>query len=409
MLAGREHRRNSDSWRDIVRERPGDSRIWVGVLGRDRCGREELPQSDQAERVLHTEGHHDGYGLRWPRNRDGGHRHRKWKSPALEITLFFLVLGALVSCSNGRAPDFEFADANREFIHGKLEKSQQDAHRGYQRFRERPEWAWKFRVLEARAALWRGMHPDVLRILDTPAPSDQPNILISEISLLGIANAYIHNFPEAERLLLQATELCAQQFGASCGELLQARGLLASQQGNSSSAADLYQQALVSARSHGDLFLESSALLNLAAESLALGHFDEAIDYSQASLRIAEILHARVLELANQANIGWAKYRLGDSDGALPLFLDAEKLAAELGDDSDQENELTNLGYIYMDEGKLDQANHSFSEALDLAKKNNLKEHVYNALRVLARLSLRRADLVGASEFASQALELARE
>ena len=320
-----------------------------------------------------------------------------------------MVLGALVSCSNGRAPDFEFADANREFIHGNLEKSQQDAHRGYQRFRERPEWAWKFRVLEARAALWRGMHPDVLRILDTPAPSDQPNILISEISLLGIANAYIHNFPEAERLLLQATELCAQQFGASCGELLQARGLLASQQGNSSSAADLYQQALVSARSHGDLFLESSALLNLAAESLPLGHFDEAIDYSQASLRIAEILHARVLELANQANIGWAKYRLGDSDGALPLFLDAEKLAAELGDDSDQENELTNLGYIYMDEGKLDQANHSFSEALDLAKKNNLKEHVYNALRVLARLSLRRADLVGASEFASQALELARE
>jgi CHAT domain-containing protein len=319
------------------------------------------------------------------------------------------VVGALLSCSRGRAPDSELADANREFSQGDLERSQQDAQRGYQRFRTQPEWAWKFRVLEARAALWRGMHPDVLRILDTPGPSDQPDILISQLSLRGVATAYIHNFPEAERLLNQATELCAQQAAAGCGELLQSRGLLASQQGKSSSAENFYQQALAFARSHQDSFLESSALLNLAAESLPQGHFDEAIDYSETSLRIAKIEHARVLELANQANIGWAKYRLGDADGALSLFLDAEKLAAELGDVSDQENELTNLGYIYMDEGKLDQANQSFREALDLAKNNNLKEHVYNALRVLARLSLRRGDLEKASEFADQALDLARE
>jgi len=318
-------------------------------------------------------------------------------------------VGALLSCSRGRAPDSDLAKANSEFLQGDLEKSQQDAQRGYQRYRRQPEWAWKFRVLEARAALWRGMHPDVLRILDTAVPSVQSEILISQLSLRGIANAYTHNFPEAERLLNEATQLCADQRSASCGELVQGRGLLASQQGESATAEDFYQQALAFGRSHQDSFLESSALLNLAAEALAESHFDEAIDYSEASLRIAQIEHARVLELANQANIGWAEYRLGDSDRALVVFLDAEKLAAELGDVSDQENELTDLGYIYMDEGKLNQANESFRKALDLAKKNDLKEHVYNALRVLARLSLRRGDLEKASDFADQAFDLARE
>ncbi len=254
------------------------------------------------------------------------------------------------------------------------------------------------------------MYPDALRILDpNDSPSKQPQTLIAQLSLRGIANAHIHNFPEAEHLLSQGTELCAQQAGESCGELLQARGLLASQQGKSASAADLYQQALAFARSHQDSYLESSALLNLAAESLSQGHFDEAIDFSEASLHVAEILHARVVELVDQANIGWAKYRLGDSEGAMAIFLEAEKLAAELGNVSVRENELTNLGYIYMDQGKLDQAEQSFRDALALAQGNSTKEFVYNALRVLARLSLRRGELEKASEFADQALGLARE
>src|SRR5215467_13396296 len=186
MLAGREHRRNSDSWRDIVRERPGDSRIWVGVLGRDRCGREELPQSDQAERVLHTEGDHDGYGLRWPRNRDGGHRHRKW--PAQALTLAFLVLsfGALPSCQQGSAsPEAQFSKANLSFVHGNLQQSQEEAASGVGRFgQSNPDWASRFRILEARAVLWRGMYPDALRILDSSgSPSKQSETLIAELSL----------------------------------------------------------------------------------------------------------------------------------------------------------------------------------------------------------------------------------
>lgn len=318
-------------------------------------------------------------------------------------------MGALLSCSHSGALDADFADANREFIQGDLEKSQQDAKLGQQRFRGQPERAWKFRILEGRAAAWRGMYPDVLKILETPGPSNQPDLLISYLSLRAVASAYTHNFPESERLLTQATELCTAQAAASCGELLQSRGLLASQQGRSDSAEDFYQQALAFAHLHQDSFLESSALLNLGAESLSQGHFDEAIDYSEASLRIAQVEHARVVELVDQANIGWAHYRLGDSDGALAVFLEAEKLAAALGDVSDQENELTDLGYIYMDEGKLDQANRSFRDALGLAERISNKEHVYNAFRVLARLSLQRGDLEKASEFADQALKLARE
>jgi len=89
--------------------------------------------------------------------------------------------------------------------------------------------------------------------------------------------------------------------------------------------------------------------------------------------------------------------------------LESEKLASQLGDVRDQENELTNIGYIYMDHRRFALAAQSFQQALGLARGINAKEDVYNALRVLARLSLQTGDLANASQYAQGAVEIARE
>lgn len=318
---------------------------------------------------------------------------------------------ALLSCTQNTSAETEFARVNLSFIHGYLQQSQLDAAQDVERFRNsQPEWSRKFRVLEARIALWRGLYPDALKILESGgSPTNQADTHIAELSLRGVANAYIHNFSDAESLLGQAVNLCEIQTSPSCGELLQARGLLASQEKKSSLAASLYQEALRFAQAHHENFLESSALLNLGAEFLSQNHLDEAIDFSESSQRAAAAENARVVELAAQANIGWARYRLGDSEGALAIFLQAEKESRELGDISDQENELTDLGYIYMDQGRLSEAKQSFSEALNIARGITFKEDIYNALRVLARLSVELNDINRASEFAEQALDIARE
>ena len=315
-----------------------------------------------------------------------------------------------MSCSRD-SPQAAFDHAYQTLLHGDLKQAQDEAHGECQRFQgSNPEWAWKFRTLEARAEIQRGLYEDALKLLkSTPLPSNQPDLVIPILTLVGEADANTHDFPEAERSLNDAAALCDTSASASCGYVLKARGLLATELNQWESAERLFELSLAFARSHGDALLESYALLNLGYESLAEGRFDEAVDRAEAAYQTAKAVGARRLELIDQINMSWSYYMLGDSDKALELSLESEKLAAQLGDVRDQENELTNIGYIYMDHHRFALAAQSFQQALGLARGINAKEDVYNALRVLARLSLQTDDLANASQYAEGAVEIARE
>ncbi len=325
------------------------------------------------------------------------------------VGTFFLLLVFLFGCSRNGDPQAVYDHAYKALLHGDLTKAQDEAHRGYLRFSSNPEWAWKFRAVEARAVLQQGHYPEALEILKSaPSPSD-PDLAIPMLALEGEAYAKTHNFPESERVLDDATPLCASSPSATCGYVLKARGLLATERSESSSAEDFFERTLAFARSHDDALLECHALVSLGYVSLAEWRFDEAIDRSEAAFRIAKGLGARRLELITQINIAWAHYKLGDSERALQLSTESVKLAAQLGDVRDQENLLTNIGYIYMDASKFDLAVQSFQQALGLAREINAKEDVYNALRALARLALQTGDLASARQYAHQALEMARQ
>ena len=290
-------------------------------------------------------------------------------------------------------------------------QSQGEAERGAKEFQATsPQWASRFRILQARAALWQGLYGDVLRILDsrTGSPTED-QFAIPTLAILGEAHAYRHEFSRADDNLTQATKLCSTTPIVSCGDVLQARAFLESERGNSTSAEQLYERSLSFARSHGDRFVESNALLNLSAESLAQWRFDEAIDRSEAAIEAAHAIGAKVVESVAKGNLGWAHYKLGDLENALSLFLEAKELATQVHSLSNVENELTNLGYVYMDKRQFDLAEESFSRALTLARNINAKEDTYNALRVLARFSLQTGDYQKANEYAQQALLLAQE
>ena len=258
----------------------------------------------------------------------------------------------MISCIDRRdSPQITFDRAEKALRHGQVNQCQDQAAQAYREYRSsNPAWAWKFLILEAQAALERGLNEDVLKLLKSkPLPSDQPDVAIPALMLAGVANVNEHNFREAERSLAQAAKLCDASVLVICGYVLQARGLLASEQSDSPSAESFYELSLSFALAHRDSFLESNSLLNLGAESLAQGRYDEAIDRSEAAYQVAKAADAGILELDTQGNIGWAYYKLGDADRALERFLDAEKRAAELGDVADQGVWLTNAGYVYLD------------------------------------------------------------
>jgi tetratricopeptide (TPR) repeat protein len=320
-------------------------------------------------------------------------------------------MACLLSCGrHGESARLAFENANRAFIRGELQQSKDEAKRRREEFRNSSQqWAWKFRILEAKAALWQGLFENALALFKSEPLPSEPDLAIPTLTILGVANVHIQQFPSAERALNEAMRLCSIYTDSACGEVLQARGLLASEKGDSASAEKLFDLSVTFARAHHDAFLESTALLNLGAESLAQGHFDEALDRSEAAYRAARTVDARIVELVTQGNIGWASYRMGDSEKALQLFLEAERRASELGDLVDQGVWLTNAGYVYMDARNVTLAERSFLLALTIEQQVNRKEYIYHALRALARLALETSDLVNASQYAQQALEKARE
>ena len=98
-----------------------------------------------------------------------------------------------------------------------------------------------------------------------------------------------------------------------------------------------------------------------AYASLAQGRFDEAIGWSDAGHQLAKSVDARRLELITRANIAWAYYKLGDSEKALASLTESKELASQLGDVWTEQNELTNIGYVYMDERSMTSPNnHSY-------------------------------------------------
>jgi len=319
---------------------------------------------------------------------------------------------SLPSCGRRHLdPQATYDQAYKILLQGNLIQAEGEAHEQCERYRaSSAEWAWRFRILEARAILQRGRYEEALALLSSfPLPVDQPDLVVSILTLEGEANIFMHRFQKAQRLLDDAAGLCAKSVLHYCGYAFKAQGLLAGEQGQWDSAEQSLELALAFAQVHGDAALESNARVSLGNVSLAREHYDEAIDRSEAAYLVASSVDARRFKFIARANIGWAYYRLGDFEKALELLTQSEQLASQLGDTWTQGNQLTNIGYIYMDERQFDSAAASFQKALALAKAADAKAFAYNALRALARLSLQAGDLASADKYVQQALDIARQ
>jgi CHAT domain-containing protein len=177
--------------------------------------------------------------------------------------------------------------------------------------------------------------------------------------------------------------------------------------GHFESAQRLFDQTLIAARARGNRFLEATALLNLSWSALQQEHFDEALDWSDKAYRLSTDIDAGYIAQTALGDLGWNYYRLGDSEKALGLFLDARKRANKIGAIADEVAWLTNAGYVYLDAHDYTAAEQSYNQALDLAQKINSKGDVINALMSLALVSERTGKLEQARDYADRTIALA--
>jgi len=276
------------------------------------------------------------------------------------------------------------------FLRGHLAASQEFAAEWAKRYRTvSPDWSTKFRILQAESAAWRGMNQEVLRVLAPDLPSSvDKNDRVRRWSLLAAADIHLRRNSEAAQNLAAADALCASWEHPVCGHVLDAHATMEAERGQNAAAYRFYMQELTVARKFKDQFGEATALMNLAGTCLPEERFDEAIDWMNASNKVAEPLDAEDILLFNTGNLGWAFYSLGDRERAFTLFQDAERRAAALGDTQGTILWLTTTGYVLQDSGDWARAEDSYRRALTLAEQIDSSSDIINSLESLAHISI---------------------
>src|SRR4029077_19687382 len=220
MLTDRKHRHQGhpDSWTGNRGEPARHSEFRRRCPGRDRggCREDQAEQRIQAtgarakgsvkqrklplEQLLPIEDAEHGIGLRWSwfHQREHGQVQRQHLSVALSAA--FLIFTCGLGCARRANPQVAFEHAYKTFLHGDPKRSQGEAHEECQRFRDsNPEWSWKFRILEAKSLLLRGMSRESLALLKSVSPPPgAPESIIEILVIEGTAYGRLHSFAEAD-------------------------------------------------------------------------------------------------------------------------------------------------------------------------------------------------------------------
>jgi len=290
------------------------------------------------------------------------------------------------------------------FQHGRLADSQREAEQGYEEFQlSNPEWASKFQLLEAESMLFRGAYAEALRVLaGCHLPGNDPESRIRKLSIEAVALIRQQQVPTADLRLTQAEGLCRAQDYLSCGDVLQARAILAGKRGELALARKYFVDTYSFAQAHHDKYLAANAALNLGWAAIQANRYDEAVDWSRSAYQAGIDIGDEDLSQLASGNLGWAYYQLGDGERALQLFLGAQKIAAKLGDTRNELNWTSAAGYVYRDAGDSTLAAQSYIQALALAKEIDSKEDIIHALEDLAQISVMTGKLDEAGSYIDQ-------
>jgi CHAT domain-containing protein/tetratricopeptide (TPR) repeat protein len=324
------------------------------------------------------------------------------------------ILGWSVSCSRRADPNKEAAvaleHAEKAFFRGKIAAAKIEAERGYERFRGlNADWGWKFMILEARALSWRSMHSEVLTLLNSNStPLTDPDLSVRKQRLLGAAFLYQNDFGKAEQQFRNAESICAASHPPACVDLPSAWAWFEMDQEHYAAAQELFTRALAANRQAGDHFLEADALMNLGWCADEQTHWDEALDWSNRALEVAQTASFDDLAETALGNIALAYYKLGDPEKAEGMFIEAKNQAHALKDGADETAWLANAGYIRMDQGDNATAQQFFLQSLEVARSINSPEDIGNAFVALASVSVQTGALDDATRYANEALSIAR-
>jgi CHAT domain-containing protein len=332
------------------------------------------------------------------------------RTQRFERLVFALSLALLwPGCSRPTNPQRTFEHARETFVRGDLGTAGREADTAYREFSREPEWAWKFRLLEAEVLLAQGRSKDVLSLLDSSLPPHlaSSQLAIKQLTLRGSAYAQLDRFQDSEECLKKAEALSDTLRSPLAGEIARARGVLEVHRNHLENAEQLLRQSLQFARQQQDAHLQMTDLLNLGTVAEREEHFDESIDWLNDANQKARVLgDEQVAEIA-LGNLAWDYYKLGDFDKALTMYQAAEKTAKDLGAAYHRILWLNNIGLVYYQLNQFGVARDYYRQSLALAQTNENSEQITDALTSLAFVSVQTGQLTEAQGYSEQAFQKA--
>lgn len=179
--------------------------------------------------------------------------------------------------------------------------------------------------------------------------------------------------------------------------------------GRSGPAAELYEQALASARATGDRRCEATVLRRLGSLWVGKGRTSEARAQYTAAMHLARHIGDRRLECAAIDGLGNVEQSEGRLEEAVVQYERALTLARDTGDRRQQGNLLGNLANMHDQLGRIDQALTGTEEALGVARETGNRRLEGATLCNLGLLHLVQGRLDEAGVASQAALALARE
>jgi CHAT domain-containing protein len=327
--------------------------------------------------------------------------------------MVLLVAATLAGCrSSAKAdPATIWRDIHGDYIHGNLAVAQQEAEKARNDFSaSSPDWAMKFRLLEAESLTYQGRRPDVIALLNSPGTSypSVGDVAIKRNLLCGLAYAKLGEAKQADEELEEAQRLSDASHSSLSGEVLQTEAVVQIYRDHLTEAVDLSQKSLKIARERRDLFLEASDFMNLGFVALKLEHYDEAVGLLNDAAESARPLQARWFIQAALGNMGVAYSALGDFEKALSNFEQAETEARQIGATSTQVDWLWSAGSAYYNLGNLEAAAKCYQEALQGAVAIHSPQEIAGVHTQLAFLLYQERQFDAAKAHSEEAIRAAR-
>jgi predicted ATPase/DNA-binding CsgD family transcriptional regulator len=154
--------------------------------------------------------------------------------------------------------------------------------------------------------------------------------------------------------------------------------------------------------------LRAKALAAEGGVAILLGDYAEGRTLLQDGLALAEVVGDQLLIGRISARLGLLAGRQGDAGEALPPLERSVTLFREGSDQREMPVALIGLGRCFVLLGELERAEATFTEGLDLARRQSSMSIVELALTDLAHLKLKQRDYSAAATLALEALQGAR-